>query len=710
MSDDTSQEPTPKAARGPSFFGRLNSSRGVRTTLIIAIGLLAGGGWAFARATTARDELLVAKAGLSSVRTLAESGDIEAAVAQATIARKAAVHARSAAHDPTLRLARIIPVLGRQVGAVQTVTDVAAKLSTSAERILVESRDADILWSAKDARIDISDWAGLTRTFKPIIPAVDQALEDIDTGISSIGALQDQDLIAPIAEAVDEFEAQLLDANHDLGIARGLYSFFARSSQPGKPLRLLFLAQDTWELRPSGGFIGSFGILEIGNGKLDLVSYKDATTLPYPEPAVLAPEPLQSVLPHPWSLTGAGWWPNFPQSAASAQKIFRASGGTRVDGVIAATDDFSEDLIRGIGGTITVPGYPDILTPDNVAERVLYHVELKRPLEKPRKRFLTLLTHELFSKLQDVPKQHNETLLDALATALRARHLQIQLNDPDLNRAFDAAGWNGAMTPPERGDFFSIADADMGTDKATRLVDRHIVYHVRPTGNGRLGASVTITTRNQGEYIPIINTRFHSYLRIYAPKGASLATPDATRFDTLVQEESGFTTFGSAQVIYPLDRAIRRYEYDLPEDIVQNGVYRLAVRPQAGTSRDTYEIHISMPGNEVDETFKAIDGDQVFEVPVDETALDQPAAAFAGGTPGHSHDSLAADHDITDLGKNRECELRVPLVRPTRKPGVSDDQLLAQFKKWLVATKKYKSEYLKVNPSCSSLLILGSND
>lgn len=61
--------------------------------------------------------------------------------------------------------------------------------------------------------------------------------------------------------------------------------------------RLLLLAQDSLELRPTGGYIGSYGVLRFSQGTVTLEKYEATEDLPAPAPAANAPPALRSTCP-----------------------------------------------------------------------------------------------------------------------------------------------------------------------------------------------------------------------------------------------------------------------------------------------------------------------------------------------------------------------------------------------------------------------------
>ena len=76
-------------------------------------------------------------------------------------------------------------------------------------------------------------------------------------------------------------------------------------------------------------------------------------------------------------------------------------------------------------GPVTLPGYSKPVTEAGFAQRVLYEVELKRPQDTPRKKFLIELSDEVFHRLFSLSADKLPTVAQALGKAASAGDLQV---------------------------------------------------------------------------------------------------------------------------------------------------------------------------------------------------------------------------------------------------------------------------------------------
>jgi len=126
----------------------------------------------------------------------------------------------------------------------------------------------------------------------------------------------------------------------------------------------LLLAQNNEELRPSGGFITSVGMLEILDGLPALRDFRDSYQVenwdqPHPDPPLPLREYMRLDL---WVTRDANWWPDFPTSALAVSDLYFLNQGVAVDGVIAADMIAAERLLEALtpltlaDGTTIQPG------------------------------------------------------------------------------------------------------------------------------------------------------------------------------------------------------------------------------------------------------------------------------------------------------------------------------------------------------------------
>jgi hypothetical protein len=133
--------------------------------------------------------------------------------------------------------------------------------------------------------------------------------------------------------------------------------------------KYLLLFQNNMELRPGGGFIGSYGLLDVEKG--DMTKFQiydvydaDGKLTDHIEP----PYPLRRYLgASHWYLRDSNFAVDFPTSAAQASNFLQLETGERVDGVIAIDTDFLRNMLA-VFASVYLPDYKETVTPFSLAQ------------------------------------------------------------------------------------------------------------------------------------------------------------------------------------------------------------------------------------------------------------------------------------------------------------------------------------------------------
>jgi hypothetical protein len=373
----------------------------------------------------------------------------------------------------------------------------------------------------------------------------------------------------------------------------------------------LVLAQNSDELRPTGGFISGVGHVRLENGRISDLKLSDSYAVdnfkqPHPDPPAALREQMGTDL---LVLRDTNWSPDFPTSAQVARALYAQDRGVQTDGAIALDLEAVRLLVAALG-PLQVPGQPAPITGANVI------AAMKQAWESPasssgtieqvqtsdwwakRKDFMGEMVAVALAKLQGGGDLNPLALANALLEMLDGRHLQIAVDDAPLTTLLSERRWDGALQAPESGDFLAVIDTNVGFNKTNAAVKPQIDYRVIPEGD-RLLASLTLTYTHTARPLPsatpcdrtprygdsyeeMIGRCYWDYLRVYAPAGSELIASEGLRRVKAERGEGGAMVLSGDFVLRPGDRHVVSLRYRLPPEV--SGVpYRLYVRKQAGT-------------------------------------------------------------------------------------------------------------------------------
>lgn len=525
-----------------------------------------------------RRDLLLARGNLSAARAALAQRDDAGAKARLDRAASQLASAKVSASVLPLRLLAPVPLLGSPARALSA----AAKAGTqglAAGRVIAEA-SASFPTSAS-ATIDGHDLTAFHQAANRSEAAVEAAGRHLAAASATLAGPAGA-VLPPVSRPAKAMRAEIDDGRRQLeGLTRGL-ALLGYLTGPETDLRLLLLSQDTLELRPTGGFIGSYGVLTFAQGTARLDTFQATEDLPQPSPPLPAPEGLATYLVRPWNIGNANWSPDFPTTAATAAELFRRQGGGDVDGVIALTELATARLIGALG-PLKLPSYAQPVTEDGFELRAVFEVEQKRPLDVPRKKFLIELSDVLFQQLFSLPAEKLPAVADAMRRSMGAGDVQLWFREADRQQLVAGTQTAGSL-PTAEGDFLMLVDANMTGSKANLEVTKQVDYKVSRRADGRLVAQVRVEIRNDGAQ-SVINPFYNSFLRVFVPAGSELVDPG----NPLIKrhrQEGGYEVFAQAVIVAPKKQEAVTFDYLLPASLADGDDYRLTWVRQVGTSRD----------------------------------------------------------------------------------------------------------------------------
>lgn len=288
--------------------------------------------------------------------------------------------------------------------------------------------------------------------------------------------------------------------------------------------RYMILFQNNHELRPTGGFIGSYAVVDIekgnivnidvpGGGPYDLKGQLKAT--------IESPIPLHLVNTR-WEFQDANWYPNLPTSAEKLNFFYQKSSGPTVDGSIFINATLMQKIIS-ITGPIEIPKYNLTLTADNFIYQIQKNVELDFNKEQNRpKEIINELIPLLFNKLMKSDSEQFFSLLDLFITSLNEKEIQFYFTDPELQRFVNNNNWGGRLKDTD-GDYLNIISTNIAGEKTDAKIEQTAFLDVTVQPDGSIINKLTITKKHNGlEGELFYGVPNLDFMRIYVPSGSLL--------------------------------------------------------------------------------------------------------------------------------------------------------------------------------------------
>lgn len=402
--------------------------------------------------------------------------------------------------------------------------------------------------------------------------------------------------------------------------------------------RYLFVFQNNQEMRATGGFIGSYGVLEMNDGKVKNL-FIDGIYNPDGQlrEKVVPPKPIQKISAA-WSTHDANWFPDFPTSAEKIAWFYEKTGGPTVDGVIAVTPTVMQKLLE-ITGPIEMPEYETTIDAENFIEKTQYEVEVDYDKEENEpKKFLADLAPKVLENLfVDKGMSRLSKAFRVFSESLKEKHILIYSFNYEAQKVISEQGWSGEILQTGK-DYLMVVNTNINGYKTDGVIDETINHKAEIQSDGTIINTVKIVRHHKGgdyehEWWNKVNS---DYMRVYVPKGSQfLSVEGHTRefnnppldYDKLefrrdaqveseeqsmkideatgtrIYEEDNKTVFANWVYVSPKETVEIEYKYILPFriDLSKNrdnmDSYSLLVQKQSGSIGSDLSSKIIFPSD-----------------------------------------------------------------------------------------------------------------
>ncbi len=428
---------------------------------------------------------------------------------------------------------------------------------------------------------------------------------------------QDSSFLQGEIERIGGLSKKISSMNIDLDKLRHilLNSQMIAKSLPGllgteKTKTYMILFQNSMELRPTGGFIGSFALATFDKGKLSNVEFFDVYTADgqlkgHVEP----PAPIKNYLGEAnWYLRDSNWDPDFGVSSQRAEWFLDKELDRSVDGVIGIDLEVPEAFLKDTG-PIRLADFNQDIDYKNLYEKVQYQVESKFfPGSQNKTNILTSLGQAMLEKFKDGKSIPLEKVGKSFYQNLEGRHIQVFLHDTESAKAITSLGWSGEVTTPAclsqncASILAGLVEANVGVDKVNYFVSRAVTFNSFVTGKS-VENTMTVELKNNAPQALGVSGRYKNYVRVITNAGSKVkqvGVIEAGGTKTVTAETQ--TVFGRYEMgtlvdIAPGAKKMVRFTWTTPVNLnfAANGNIIYLVRKQAGTGADPITLKINPP-------------------------------------------------------------------------------------------------------------------
>lgn len=528
-------------------------------------------------------------------------------------------------------------VVGASISSLLADLPGAEKLKSAQSMIEIGKLLADTGKSMSDAMaviaktgIILNPKGGSNVLLTEIIDPLNTALSASDTNLKKVRVLLsdiDTSVIPDDKRPVfDNFKTQFPQLQELVTQGSDFAQFLETLVSMKGTKRYLVLFQNSTELRPTGGFPGSYAVLTFEKGRLKDYKVDDVYNIDGQiKELVVPPKQLQHITPT-WAMRDANWFIDFPTSAKKISSFYKKEAGVSIDGVITLNPDVFTRILK-IVGPVEMPAYHLTITADNFLATVQKEVEYGNHKEdnKPKQIILDMapiVMERLYSADKDAWLAIFNTLVDGL------EHKDVLMYFKDLNlQSFALDKGFAGEVKQNNSDYLMITSTNVKGSKTDAVTDT-VVKMSTKIENGEIRHTLVIGRTNNGgksEY-GFYNKQNPSFMRVLVPLGSKLESiagqsipgysplvtyddhfvkdEDLVRFERTFSsanqpgvstyEESGRTGFAFWMITDPGDTRTVELTYTVPTTVVSSD-YALYIQKQPGLDISNFHFELSKP-------------------------------------------------------------------------------------------------------------------
>jgi len=305
------------------------------------------------------------------------------------------------------------------------------------------------------------------------------------------------------------------------------YTYFLENLLgPNGTKKYLILFQNNSELRPTGGFFGTYSVVTFKDGQFAEFLVDDVYNLDGQlKENIIPPKPLQHITPT-WGMRDANWFIDF---SASAQKIIqfyeKITGKTctglacnEINGVITMSPRMISEILK-IVGPVEMPEYNLVVDDENFLSAIQAEVEYGDNREQP-KQIIKDIAPKLLEKIYSASSGDWLAIFDVFMGGLEKKDVLMYFRDLSLESFIADKGFGG-LIKKTGDDYLMVTLTNVKGSKTDKMIENSIKLDTR-FENGKIIHKMELTRQHNGgstEY-GFYNKQNPAYVRVLVPKGS----------------------------------------------------------------------------------------------------------------------------------------------------------------------------------------------
>ncbi|OGK62144.1 hypothetical protein A2446_05420 [Candidatus Roizmanbacteria bacterium RIFOXYC2_FULL_38_9] len=378
-------------------------------------------------------------------------------------------------------------------------------------------------------------------------------------------------------------------------------------AQKGEKKYLLLFANNM-ELRPGGGFIGSYGILTLKDLTFEGIEVYDVYDADGQLTAhIKPPDAIRDYLAQPhWFLRDSAFSPDFYENYFQAKFFLdKEKQLTDFSGGILITTTAIKNMLAAFGD-LYLPDFNEKINSGNFYLKTQLYAEKDFfPGSTQKKSFLSALTRQLLVNLETVSESE---LMSQIFKSAEEKQLAFYIEEEELQKMIDSFYWSGRIIEPHcppnidncYTDFQFPYDANLGVNKANFFVNRITEVKINIDSDGIINSKLHIKFKNESLQDIFPGGAYRNYFQILIPRD-SVVTRIAIGEEPLSSYDQEIGQFKKVGFFFEIPIQSAReivIEYHSLKGFKKGkSIYQLLFQKQIGSINNDMSLEITLPPN-----------------------------------------------------------------------------------------------------------------
>ena len=405
----------------------------------------------------------------------------------------------------------------------------------------------------------------------------------------------------------NRIKKQLSEQADNIQKAQKIIDYFQATISQEKINKYVIFFANNMELRPGGGFIGSFGVFEIGNYSIsDIKVYDiydaDGQLTVHLDP----PKPISQYLnvPH-WFFRDSNFSPDFFTNYQKALFFLeKEMKMTDFSGGILVTTTAVENILYAFND-LYLPDFKEYINAKNFYLKTQLYVEKKFfPGSIQKKTFLSSIVRQIKNNMDIVDIK---SLFLQIKKSLDEKQIVVFFEDQNFQSLFDSSFWSGRVIEPKCTlsqdcitDYVFPYDANVGANKANFFINRFVNLKIKIDGQGQIGHLLSLQYKNDSPAEIFPTGYYRNYFQVLLPKDSilNMITKDGVQVENIDQMDAQYKQIGFFFELAPGKTADIKISYQLTEPVKKGtNIYQLVVQKQTGAKNSDLILEFELNKN-----------------------------------------------------------------------------------------------------------------